>query len=135
MVDKKDELILFELLQDCRQPISKIAKKMSNFFDFDKIEKDTILTKTKKKVAILKVQPINFGIKPEDEKESIIYAFQKFLNSLDFPIQILMNTESIDITSYVNSIEKTNNDKMFKDLFEKYKENLQRTIVSDKLLN
>jgi len=111
------------------------TKKMSEFFEFEKIEEDTILTKDKKKVAVLKVSPINFGIKPTEEKESIIFAFQKFLNSLDFPIQILMNTESINIDSYVKSIEETNSDDRFKELFEKYKNHLRKTIVSDKLLN
>lgn len=111
------------------------TKKMSEFFGFEKIEENTMLTKDKKKVAILRVQPINFGIKPDDEKESIIYAFQKFLNSLDFPIQILMNTESINIDSYIKSIEKTNNNDKFKELFEEYKNHLRKTIVSDKLLN
>ena len=111
------------------------TKKMSEFFEFEKIEGNTILTKDKKKVAILKVSPINFSIKPDDEKESIIFAFQKFLNSLDFPIQILMNTESINIDSYLSSIEESNGNERFKELFEKYKSYLKKTIVSDKLLN
>ena len=123
----KDFLWNREIIED--------TKKMSGFFEFGQVEKNTILTKNKKKVAVLKVSPINFGIKPDDEKESIIYAFQKFLNSLDFPIQILMNTESINIDSYVKSIEETTDDEKFKELFEKYKNHLRKTIVSDKLLN
>lgn len=115
--------------------IIKDTKKMSEFFEFEKIEDNLIIDSKGKKLAVLKVQPLNFGIKPQEEKETIVFAFQKFLNSLDFPVQILMNTESINIDSYVESIESKHKDDKFKDLFDKYKNHLKQTIVSDKLLN
>ena len=40
------------------------------------------LPQKNKKVAVLKVQPINFTIKTDEEKETIILQFQKFLNSI-----------------------------------------------------
>ncbi len=56
-----------------------------------------------KKIAILKVESINYSIKPEEERKAIIYAFQKFLNSLDFPIQIIMNTGVLDLNAYLKA--------------------------------
>ena len=56
------------------------------------IEDNAIITK-KKKIAVIKAESINFSIKSEDEQEAIILTFKKLLNSLDFPLQIVMNTE------------------------------------------
>src|SRR3989344_3086131 len=81
--------------------LTKELKK--SFFDFlgikDIIE-NCIINAKDKKIAIIKISPINFSIKQNEEKESIMIAFQKFLNSLDFPTQIIMNTESLNLKAY-----------------------------------
>jgi conjugal transfer ATP-binding protein TraC len=112
-----------------------IDEKIKEFLGYEKVESGMIIDSKQKKLAVLRVQPINFSIKPQEEKEAIIFSFQKFLNSLDFPTQILINTESININSYVDSIKKTNKNKDFEELFDKYQEHLHKTIVSDKLMN
>jgi conjugal transfer ATP-binding protein TraC len=115
--------------------VEKNTDKMNLFLGYQKVKDNLIIDFNDKKIAILKVQPINFSIKPQEEKESIIFSFQKFLNSLDFPTQILMNTESIDINSYVDSIQNSHKEKKFEELFEKYKKHFHKTIITDKLMN
>lgn len=39
---------------------------------------------------VLLVSSINFALKSEDEQNAIIFQFQNFLNSLTFPIQLVM---------------------------------------------
>lgn len=75
------------------------------FFELKGIKEKIIHTKNKK-LAVLKVEAINFHIKPKKEKETITLAFQKFLNSLDFPIQILMLTENLSLETYLDSLKK-----------------------------
>ena len=113
-----------------REPTSFEIK---NFFKIKKIEDKCIFTK-KEKIAILKVEPINFSLKPEKEKEAIILSFQKFLNSLDFPIQILMTTENLNIGEYLGSLEGRVN-KNSKEIFVKYKEHIQKVIEKDSVAN
>jgi len=112
-------------------------KGMKYFLNLDKIEKD-ILHLKKNKLSIIKVEPINFSIKNEKEKESIISSFQKFLNSLDFPIQIIIATDSLNLDYYLNKleerVEKTKNESYFT-LFNDYKKYLQDMINSQGLLN
>jgi hypothetical protein len=43
-------------------------------------------------------------LKSSDEQDSIIVSFQRFLNSLDFPIQILVRSKKLDIESYLNNL-------------------------------
>jgi type IV secretory pathway VirB4 component len=109
--------------------------KLRNFVGIKSIENDVIITSKNKKVAVLKVLPINFGIRQDTEKDAIIYSFQKFLNSLDFPTQIIMNTESINLDDYINSLESKIEGKKYQELFAKYKEYIHQTITNNKLMN
>jgi hypothetical protein len=46
---------------------------------------------------VLRVEAVNFALKSEPEQDAIIYSFQHFLNSLQFPIQILVRSLKVDI--------------------------------------
>jgi conjugal transfer ATP-binding protein TraC len=113
----------------------KGSPKLERFIGVKEIRDNLIINSKNKKIAILKIRPINFSIKQKDEKDSIMYSFQKFLNSLDFPTQILMNTESIELGSYLDSLESRIKENKFKDLFSKYKKHLQNLITNDKIMN
>jgi len=58
----------------------------------------------------MKCSTINFLLKNTDEQDSIIISFQRFLNSLDFPIQILVRSKKLDIDTYLSNL----NDKAVK---------------------
>jgi len=55
--------------------------------------------------AILIVSSLNFALKSEEEQNAIVYAFQGFLNSLDFPVQILVSSRKLDITPYLEELD------------------------------
>jgi type IV secretory pathway VirB4 component len=89
-----------------------------------------------KKIAVLKVESINYPIKPDDEKKAIIYSFQKFLNSLDFPIQILMTTEALDLDEYLKACKKTKlSGKLFDEINKEYEKFLKDTVWDNSILN
>lgn len=54
--------------------------------------------------AVLQTNSINFNLKSEDEQNAIIYGYQSFLNSLEFPIQILVQSRKLDIDKYVENV-------------------------------
>jgi len=56
--------------------------------------------------AILMVSSINFALKSEDEQNAIIYAFQDFLNSLDFQTQICIVSRKLDISPYLEELRQ-----------------------------
>jgi len=94
------------------------------------------------KIAILKVKPINFQILNEKEKEAITETFQKFLNSLDFPIQILMTTTNLDLENYFSlldervkeTVKKTKNSIYSKNL-KSYRTHIETVIRENKVMN
>jgi hypothetical protein len=55
--------------------------------------------------AILMASSINFALKSIDEQQAVIYQFQNFLNSLDFSVQISIQSRRLDIRPYVNLLE------------------------------
>jgi len=55
--------------------------------------------------AVLKTSSINFNLKSEDEQKAIIYSYQSFLNSLEFPIQILVRSKKLNIDDYIDQVK------------------------------
>lgn len=55
--------------------------------------------------AIIECQSINYNLKTEQEKEMIDASFQRFLDSLTFPISIFIQTRTIDNTKVLQSLE------------------------------
>lgn len=55
--------------------------------------------------AILLVSAINMGLKSIEEQQAIILRFQDFLNSLDFSLQIVVQSRRLDIRTYLASLE------------------------------
>ncbi len=115
--------------------IKSTDSKFRDFFGIKKIKNDFIINSKNKKIAILKVNTINFSMKPDREKESMIKSFQKFLNSLDFPTQILMNTENIKLEDYLNLLKSKVGNGRFSKLFNNYRVHLENIIKTNKIMN
>jgi len=55
--------------------------------------------------SILKVAGNNFDLYDQKQQENTIYAFQTFLNSLDFPLQILVQSRPVNLDSYLQKLK------------------------------
>ena len=55
--------------------------------------------------AVLLASSLNFALKSEDEQTAFIIQFQNFLNSLDFSVQIFVQSRMLDIRPYVATLE------------------------------
>jgi len=55
---------------------------------------------------VLLVSSLNFALKSSDEQNAIIFQFQQFLNSLDFPAQIYVQSRRLDIRPYLATLEE-----------------------------
>ena len=53
----------------------------------------------------MKCSTVNFLLKNTDEQDSIIISFQRFLNSLKFPIQIIVRSKKLDIDWYLGNLK------------------------------
>lgn len=74
------------------------------FLNLSEIKDDTIVMKDGSLRAVVAVSSTNFALKSEDEQNAIVQAYQNFLNSLDFPLQILMQSRVLDINGYLEKL-------------------------------
>ena len=56
--------------------------------------------------AIILANSINLSLKSDDEQKATIFQFQSFLNTLDFPVQISVQSRRLDIRPYLLVLEE-----------------------------
>jgi len=70
------------------------------------IQEGTIVMRGDSLRAILMTSSTNFALKSTDEQDALITKYQALLNSLDFPIQILVLSRKLDISDYQAALEQ-----------------------------
>jgi hypothetical protein len=80
---------------------TKTIGATQQFVPVKEIRNGTIILKDGGYRGVLICSSINFGLKSADEQHAIILGFQNFLNTLDFSIQILINSRRMDLRPYL----------------------------------
>lgn len=90
-------------------PEKKSTKGVSTqkYLEISEIKDNVVVMKSGSLRSILMVSSINFALKSIDEQDAIIYHYQSFLNSLDFSIQILINSRKLNIENYLDVLRET----------------------------
>ena len=88
-----------------KPPSNQPVISTQDFLAFSEIHEGIIITKTGELRAILMASSINFSLKSEQEQTAIVFAYQNFLNSLTFPIQIMMQSRKLDLTKYIAKLK------------------------------
>ncbi|MBC7766543.1 hypothetical protein H7Y21_00925 [Arenimonas sp.] len=76
-----------------------------DFVPISEIREGIMILKDGSMRAVVLATSINFALKSTEEQESVIYQFQNFLNSLDFTVQIYVQSRKLDIRPYVALLE------------------------------
>src|SRR5580692_11168481 len=92
-------------LLEMRNKKKPIGKTTQSFLRINEIKNDTVVVDDGTLRGILAVSSTNFDLKSQDEQNSIIFNFQRFLNSLDFSIQILMQSRKMEISGYLEKLK------------------------------
>ena len=85
------------------------------------LEKGIIKLKKNKYIKILKVNPINFNLKTQMEKESILNSYKIFLKTCNFDIQILIQSKKEDLSNHIENIQNISQKEKNK-IIKKYSE-------------
>lgn len=73
---------------------------------FGEIRENVLVLKNGGLRTVLKTSSINFNLKSEQEQNAIINSYQGFLNSLEFPIQIVVRSKKLDLDDYIDQIKE-----------------------------
>ena len=85
---------------------NKVAQSTQKFLDIAEIKDSTVVLRDGSVKSVLLVSSINFALKGEDEQNAIIQAYVSFLNSLDFPLQIVIQSRNLNIDKYLDKLKK-----------------------------
>ena len=86
-----------------QQGIQYTKQSIFDFMEFDTIEDNMIIQKELKKyIMIIECQGINYDLMSQMEKVSVEEGFQQFLNTLRHPIQIYIQTRTINLEDNIN---------------------------------
>lgn len=82
------------------------AGSTQKYVDVEEVRDGVIILKDGSMRSVLLVSSINFDLKATEEQDSIINQYQNFLNSLDFPIQIVISSRKLNIAPYLEYLKK-----------------------------
>ena len=68
-----------------------------------------ILLKNGSLRAVIEVSALNFELRSEGEQIAILQNFQRFVNSIDFPLQIVVNSRKLNVDEYLKLIDESAN--------------------------
>jgi hypothetical protein len=107
------------------------------FLEIQDIREGMLLLKNNTIRGVLMVSSINFALKSEEEQTAIIYAFQNFLNSLDFFCQIVIQSRNINITPYLDSLkdlEEKQTNELLRRQTASYRDFIKNMVVGDMVM-
>jgi hypothetical protein len=79
-----------------------IHSTTQKFLDIYDVANDLLLMKEGAVSLVLTVSAINFGLLAEEEQDAVIYSYAGLLNSLNYPIEIVIRSQTKDVTNYLN---------------------------------
>ena len=120
-----------------QKPTSPIKSSTQSFTEIEDIKDDILLLKDFSAAIVISVGAVNFWLLSAEEQSSIIYSYSSLLNSLSFPIQILIHSKKMDISSYLeylDSVMAASKDDLMKTRLGSYKEFIKSIIKKNSVL-
>jgi len=114
------------------------APAVQQKIDIEDVQEGIIILKDGSLRAILMTSSVNFSLKSTDEQDAIIFKYQGFLNSLDFPIQITALSRNLDISDYLAIIEqkkKEQSNELLKIQISEYQDFVKNLVQVGNIIN
>jgi len=103
------------------------------------IQNNLVILKDGSCAMVLKVSSLNFDLLSEKEQDAIMNAYGALLNSLSFPIQIVIRSQKKDISSYLEILkkqeEKTQTNPLLKNLISSYQKFVAEMVKKNNVLD
>ncbi len=103
-------------------PIVPIKSSSQLFTEIESVDHDVIMFADGSCAMVVTTTAVNFGLLSEREQDAMISAYAGLLNSLSFPIQLMIRTQHKDVTAYLRLLEdqerKEKNPKLTKSIHD-----------------
>lgn len=95
-----------ELLHSNKLAGNNSGASTQKYVDVEEIKDGIVILKSGSLRAVLMVSSINFELKSTEEQDAIVAQYQNFLNSLDFPIEVIINSRKLNIEPYLETLKE-----------------------------
>lgn len=115
-----------------------IRASTQEHLEIEDIKDNIIILKDGSCCLILATTAINFGLLSEKEQDALIYAYAALLNSLTFPIEIVIRSKRKDVTSYLKLLEgeiSKQTNKLLQEQMKKYQKFVEDTVKKNNVLD
>lgn len=85
---------------------ANLPASTQDHLDILDIRDNVVILKNGNAVSILQTNAVNFDLLSESEQDALIFAYAALLNSLTFPIEIVIRSKRMDISSYLEKLEQ-----------------------------
>ena len=85
---------------------TKATPSTQRYLHIAEIRDDCVVLKDGSLRSLLLVSSINFALKSEEEQNAIVAGYVSFLNMLDAPVQIVIQSRKLNLDNYMANIEK-----------------------------
>lgn len=117
---------------------NNVTVSTQQFLDIAEIRDNTVIMKDGTLRAVLLASSINFALKSEDEQNAVIDSYIRFLNNINFPLQIVIQSRELNIDSYLEYLggkEKEQTNKLLKAQTGEYIEYIKELTSLGKIMN
>jgi type IV secretory pathway VirB4 component len=116
---------------------SKPGPSAQRYLDIAEVKDDTVVMKDGTLRAVLLVSSINFALKSEDEQQAIISQYIGFLNSLEYPLQIVVQSRKLNVEKYLERLaeaEKGQQNELLRIQISDYRNFIQELVTIGQIM-
>lgn len=116
----------------------KIYNTTQDQLDILEVRDDFVILKNGVTCAVLQTTAVNFDLLSEIEQDAIIAAFSMLLNSITFPVQVVLRSKKLDISKYLEKVQRVETkimDPLLKHQAEAYRKFVQEFIRTYEVLD
>jgi len=118
--------------------MTKILASTQEHLDIEEIREDLLILKNGSASMVLQTTAVNFDLLSVREQDAAIAAFSAMLNSLSFPIQIIVRSKKMDISKYIENVKKVEKDQQdpkLKDQTKRYIKFVEELVTKNEALD
>ncbi|QQG44345.1 MAG: hypothetical protein HYW86_00280 [Candidatus Roizmanbacteria bacterium] len=120
-----------------QKPTSPVKSTTQYFIEIEEIKDDILLLKDSSAVIVIEVGAVNFWLLSQEEQASMIYSYASLLNSLSFPVEILILSKRMDVSSYIDYLQgkiNTSHNDLMKQRLLSYQEFIKNVVKKNTVL-
>lgn len=121
-----------------KKTAQKIRTSTQQFIEIEDIIDNVVLLSSRNACLIIEVTATNFALLSKEEQDAKVLAYSSLLNSLSFPIQIVVRSRRVDISSYLKLLDDEimeSQNQLLKNQIKQYRDFVQELVKVNTVLD